>query len=1227
LYRYGYGYGKHLIGARITGHQLFYDLTRLVTDVAAPGGRLIRGVRRGKDWARRGFSLKLCDCPYEDCGFHPRLRVVKLGRFKHRYAFEKAPLPQKGGHGFRTRRYLGRFLDTIPFGLALRKGRSASLEAMGDTFRARVRKRERPDFAGPYTEETVEYLVGDVQATYWLGVAELADYQQHGVSRKPEANFSSASLTKGYLQDFGFPPARERTWHLDWPDLPEQSDTVHNIEGVAMTTYFGGRTEVHHRLDPVEVLHVDFKSAYVAINHLLGLQALWLAKAVTIRDCTEEVRDWLAARTPAELLADLQRPGVWPRLCILVKFTPDGRLTLPWRGDHTQRQGRPGAGTLNIGQQYVRADTPRWYTLADLVAAIIRDEALPVIEQALTFVPSYERVATKPLEVFGQVIDPRREVVWTAFINRRRALKKAAAAARAAGRLDEAARLDGQQSALKEIALAGSYGVLEELNEKVYEGQALAIDVYALGHTRRYGNVIEEPGPYYAGMLGSLIPAGARLLLAICERLLRDQGMSYAFMDTDSATPIRPKDAQGAPIDRQDFERRVQTVVDWFVPLNPFEEGGSLLDYEDQNYPIDPANPNTVDKRRFEPLWCLAVSAKRYVECNRWQDADGRWQPVVRKFTSHGLGAWGRRDQGGYALPAYMPPPHTFREAKDRDGHVLTDAHGDPVRIPDAAPLGGPLWVYRLQWDFAYTLLNDRYPNGEPLYRDEQGVPWYFPRYDEWLDTPAFYPFSVESWADYARMRHLPGLRPGNFLTVYPRPTGTTSASEVADTLTRVVIGRQPITRGDIILGAGKRAEADVADHHPEVVAEQLDAVIQEELLSHTSEALYSPYVTSGAAARQVLAAGQIRRIKDDAVVPVDTELKSMLEVVRPYFTHREEKAANPEGVGELARRHIHDIGDDVIGTESNRLAAAAAQDTGDVIGGREQGGGRAYGPAERQRTGAAMGPASNGATQERRRQLASLFDEAMPDLLAASCLSRKTVERVAHADYEPLPEVLAALECAMQLLDPKHPESIAGWRDVLTAEALAAVVDPSAEDTPEDTQQEIRLATPAEREREIAAEHRARLEERERAWMDREAMRLARAERAEVVRILRRAGGVRVSIDHATGRTINHGEWALLPASVRRREGRLTMDQAMADVMAELPALGWEVPDDLVEYFERAHTRELHRQNHRPANRQDALEDARDRLRGRKTWTEAERARLVCFMRERHERVTAHPG
>jgi hypothetical protein len=128
--------------------------------------------------------------------------------------------------------------------------------------------------------------------------------------------------------------------------------------------------------------------------------------------------------------------------------------------------------------------------------------------------------------------------------------------------------------------------------------------------------------------------------------------------------------------------------------------------------------------------------------------------------------------------------------------------------------------------------------------------------------------------------------------------------------------------------------------------------------------------------------------------MPAETKLKSMHAVVLRYFTHGEAKAANPYGVGELARRHIDVTGVDVTSKESSRLAQAAAEDTANVVGGREQFGGRNYGPT-----------VTAASTQQapRLQQLSSLFDEEMPDLLAASCLSRRTIDNIRHSTHESL--------------------------------------------------------------------------------------------------------------------------------------------------------------------------------------------------------------------------------
>ncbi len=73
----------------------------------------------------------------------------------------------------------------------------------------------------------------------------------------------------------------------------------------------------------------------------------------------------------------------------------------------------------------------------------------------------------------------------------------------------------------------------------------------------------------------------------------------------------------------------VQSICAWFVPLNPYEpdpkKGAvSILEMEDQNFA----------KGRFEPLFCFAISAKRYALFN----LDRHGKPMIRKASVYGLG-------------------------------------------------------------------------------------------------------------------------------------------------------------------------------------------------------------------------------------------------------------------------------------------------------------------------------------------------------------------------------------------------------------------------------------------------------------------------------------------------------------------------------------------------------------------------------------------------------------
>ena len=185
-----------------------------------------------------------------------------------------------------------------------------------------------------------------------------------------------------------------------------------------------------------------------------------------------------------------------------------------------------------------------------------------------------------------------------------------------------------EQLSLKILANATSYGIFIELNVEDAEADEPAFPIYTSQGTRTVkAPKREQPGRYYHPLLGTFITGAARLMLALTERLAIDHGLSWAFCDTDS---MAFANTGKLPFDL--FVRRVEEICQWFEPLNPYEQSAgekpvSILEMEDQNF-------SSTGKKKLEPLYCFAISAKRYVLFN-W-DAEGR--PIIRKASAHGLG-------------------------------------------------------------------------------------------------------------------------------------------------------------------------------------------------------------------------------------------------------------------------------------------------------------------------------------------------------------------------------------------------------------------------------------------------------------------------------------------------------------------------------------------------------------------------------------------------------------
>ena len=425
-----------------------------------------------------------------------------------------------------------------------------------------------------------------------------------------------------------------------------------------MSTYYGGRSEVRIRREVARVLYCDFLSMYPTVGTLMGLWHFVTAREVTWHAATGEVR-----RLVANLqIGDLQRPEFWRALAILVKLEPDDDV-LPIRARFDGRQ-------QSIGLNYLTNSDGQWFTLADVLAAKLLTGKTPRILRALRFEPGDAQENLATVDLMGKSayrIEPDRDDLYKRLIELRGAAKRSRDRASEKGDAEHAERLNAEQQALKICANAVCYGIHVELNVDTAR-KAQDVPYWGFDGRRRVNSMrtVEEPGPYFHPLLATLTTAGARLMLAIAEHLAACEGIGWAFCDTDSFALARPKDVSDT-----EFVECADRVRSWFEPLNPYEGAGELFKCEEQNYGLRGGRPT----KRLAPLYCFAVSAKRYALFN----LDRHRRPVLRKVSGHGLG--------------HLMPPY--------------EDDGAPLRIPaprvTVADLG--IGIRRWQHDLWYLIV------------------------------------------------------------------------------------------------------------------------------------------------------------------------------------------------------------------------------------------------------------------------------------------------------------------------------------------------------------------------------------------------------------------------------------------------------------------------------------------------------------------------------------------
>jgi hypothetical protein len=202
----------------------------------------------------------------------------------------------------------GSFIDVKTLAAAL-LSRSFSLASLADFLKTQTRKASTDEHGGPLNSAYLSYAVKDVQATWECFCVLSGRFDTHGLSLTHlNRILSEASIGKAYLKRINIRP---------WREL--QCDVPAELIGLIMSTYFGGRAEVHLRRTVRQVLYCDFMSMYPTVCTLMGLWRFVIAKGMTWQDATSETTAFLDRVTPA----DLQKSDICPPLTALVQIEPD----------------------------------------------------------------------------------------------------------------------------------------------------------------------------------------------------------------------------------------------------------------------------------------------------------------------------------------------------------------------------------------------------------------------------------------------------------------------------------------------------------------------------------------------------------------------------------------------------------------------------------------------------------------------------------------------------------------------------------------------------------------------------------------------------------------------------------------------------------------------------------------------------------------------------------------
>jgi hypothetical protein len=318
----------------------------------------------------------------------------------------------------------------------------------------------------------------------------------------------------------------------------------------------------------------------------------------------------------------------------------------------------------------VTSETPLWYAGPDLAAAAISQGGRPRVVRGWRLRPEGIQSTLKPVAFRGEdLIDPRISNPFQRLVELRK---------RESGdELDDDLRSTGY----KVIANSGAYGIFVETTPEDIDPDSprtlTTVDVWGMEEFTARVDRPETHSPLCSFPIAALVTAGARLLLAVAQRLVHDAGGEVAYCDTDSLMIVASEHGgfvpcTGGPYRMPDGRRAVRAlswrevdhILDDLASLNVYDRNvvrGSSFKLEDEN--LDAAG-----QRR--QLWFYGTREKSYALYTL--DANGN--PVLAKHSAHTIGQY------------RSPYP------RDRERRWIAEAWEYTIREALGMPAEAPAW-------------------------------------------------------------------------------------------------------------------------------------------------------------------------------------------------------------------------------------------------------------------------------------------------------------------------------------------------------------------------------------------------------------------------------------------------------------------------------------------------------------------------------------------------------